>query len=59
MLHVSSSTVKRRIVQYGLESMTDYSDITDLQLDMITNQFIINHLCSGEKSFEGYLRQMG
>ena len=59
MLRVSSSTVKRRIVQYGLESMTDYSDITDLQLDMITNQFIINHPCSGEKSFEGYLRQMG
>ena len=43
MLRVFSSTVKRRIVQYGLESMTDYSDITDLQLDMITNQFIINH----------------
>ena len=59
MLRVSSSTVKRRIVQYGLESMTDYSDITDLQLDLIANQFIINHPCSGEKSFEGYLRQMG
>ena len=37
----------------------DYSVITDEQLDLIASQFVLNHPCCGEKSFEGYLRHMG
>lgn len=59
MLQVSTSTVKRRIVQYGLEEIADYSVITDEQLDLIASQFVLNHPCCGEKRFEGYLRHMG
>ena len=59
MLQVSTSTVKRRIVQYGLEEFANFTMITDAQLDGIASQFVINHPNSGAKSFEGYLRHMG
>ena len=59
MLQVSTSTVRRRIIQFGLEDEVNFSIVTDAQLDHIANQFSISHPNSGEKSFEGYLRHMG
>lgn len=59
MLQVSTSTVRRRIIEFGLEDEVNFSIVTDAQLDNIANQFSINHPNSGEKSFEGYLRHMG
>ena len=59
MFQVSRKTIRRRIVQYGLEENAAFSDVTDLQLDHITQQFVTNHPNSGEKSFDGYLRNMG
>ena len=59
MLQVSTKTIRRRIVQYGLEEDADFSGISDSQLDHITQQFVTNHPNCGERSFDGYLRQMG
>lgn len=59
MLQVSTSTVRRRIIEFGLEDEVNFSIVTDAQLDNIANQFSINYPNSGEKSFEGYLRHMG
>ena len=57
MLQVSTKII--RIVQYGLEEDADFSAISDSQLDHITQQFVTNHPNCGERSFDGYLRQMG
>ena len=59
MLQVSVSTVRRRILQYGLEQMTEYTDLTDNELDEITAEFVHNSPNGGQKSYEGYLRGMG
>ena len=56
MLQVSLSTVRRRILQYGLEQMTEYTDLTDNELDEITAEFVHNSPNGGQKSYEGYLR---
>ena len=54
MLQVSSET-------YGLEEAedADFGAVSDSQLDHITQQFVTNHPHCGERSFDGYLRQMG
>ena len=59
MLQVSTSTVRRQIIQFGLGDEVNFSIVTDAQLDHVANQFSISHPNSGEKSFEGYLRHMG
>lgn len=59
MLQVSVSTIRRRILQYGLEQMTEYADLTDNELDEITAEFVHNSPNGGQKSYEGYLRGMG
>ena len=49
------------IVQYGLDEDVDFSAVSDhdSQLDHITQQFVTNLPHCGERSFDGYLRQMG
>ena len=59
MLQVSTKAIRRRIVQYGLEEDADFSAVSDSQLDHITQQFVTNLPHCGERSFDGYLRQMG
>ena len=59
MMNVSARTVRRRILQYGLESYTEYSALTDSQLDEITSQFVHANPFSGRVSYQGFLRSTG
>ena len=59
MLQVSPTTIRRRICQYGIEEEAGFTEISDAQLNHIAHQFIIHHPNCGERSFHGYLRQMG
>ena len=40
MLKVSPKTIRRRIVQYGLEESASYSSISDTELHAITAEFV-------------------
>ena len=59
MVSVSARTVRRRVLQYGLESSTAYSTLTDSELDEITSQFVHNNPYSGRVSYQGFLRSAG
>ena len=59
MLHVSSRTIRRRVLQYGLEGFTAYSDLSDSELDEITAQFVHRNPYSGRVSYQGFLRSAG
>lgn len=59
MLKVSKSTVQRRVAQFGLEGMTQYSSLSDSELDVRTTQYVQEFPNGGQKSYEGYLRGFG
>ena len=59
LLNVSPRTVRRRIIQYGLEDEVSYSRMSDAMLDSITEQFVRDHPNSGETSLSGFLRSLG
>ena len=59
MLHVSPRTIRRRVLQYGLESTTMYSDMSDDQFDEITVQYVHTHPYCGRRSYQGFLRSAG
>ena len=56
MLMVSPRTVRRRVIQYGLENVATFSDISDSDLDKLTSDFHHDNPNSGLRSLEGYLR---
>ena len=58
MLNVSPRTIRRRVIQYGLEDDIN-SDMSDATLDALTQQFVHAHPNSGETSLSGYLRSLG
>ena len=55
----TTRTIRRRVVQYGLDEMTSYSDLADGALDEITRLFVRTHPNSGGRSLAGFLRGMG
>ena len=59
MLQCSAKTVSRRIVEFGLEEMRQYSTLSDSQLDEITAEFVHNNPNSGQISYDGFLRGRG
>ena len=59
MLQVSARTVRRRILQYGLEELMEYSSLPNADLDAITEQFVHHHPNGGRRAYEGYLRGRG
>ena len=59
MMNVSARTVRRQILQYNLESYTEYSALTDSQLDEITSQFVHANPFSGRVSYQEFLRSTG
>lgn len=59
LFNVSPRTIRRRIIEYGLDSEASYSDINDSELDLLTQQFVRIHPFSGQRSLEGYLRSLG
>ena len=58
MMQVSPRTI-RRIIQYGFETFTTYSDISDSGLDEITTNFVQSHPYSGKCSYQGFLCSAG
>ena len=59
MMNVSARTIRRRILQFGLEGSTAYSDLSDAQLDEITTQFGHTNPYSGRVSYQGFLHSVG
>ena len=59
ILMVSPRTIRRRIIQYGLEDAASYSDISDNDLDSISSNFVHHNPNSGLRSLEGLLRSQG
>ena len=55
MLRVSPRTVRRRIIQYGLENETTFTPVSDSQLDEISTEFV---RCFPD-SFQELLRSAG
>ena len=60
MLLVSRWTIRRRVVEYGIQEITRYSSITDEELDTIVQAFSEQHgslvVCS---IVNGHLRSLG
>ena len=59
MLQVSAKTVYRRISEYGLLEMHEYSTLDDTELDVLTEDFVHYHPNSGQISYDGFLRAKG
>ena len=56
---MSPRTIRRRIIQYGLEDAASHSSMPDTQLDEITRSFVYQHPHGGRRSYAGYLRSLG
>ena len=56
MVQCSAKTVRRRIVEFGLEEMRQYSTLSDSQLDEITAEFVHNYPNSGQISYDGFFK---
>ena len=59
MLQVSARTVRRRIVDYGLEEFTEYTNLPDAELDCLTTEFVHLYPNGGQRTYEGYLCAKG
>ena len=60
MLLVSRWTIRRRVVEYGLQDATGYSALSDERLDMYVKQFIGQHgTLVGCSMVHGFLKSLG
>ena len=60
MLLISRWTLRRRVLEYGLEEITGFSDISNEQLDYIVQQFMREHgTLVGYSLVSGHLRSIG
>ncbi len=59
VLHVSESTIKRRIIQFGFEDKLQRTEISESNLDIITADFVHHFPNGGQNSYDGYLRGKG
>ena len=60
MLLVSRWTLRRLVMEYGLQDVTGYSPLTDEQLDNIVTQFMLTHgNLVGYCLMSGHLRSLG
>ena len=60
MLLVSRWTIRRRVFEFGIESVTGYSDISDNELDILIQQFINEHgSLVGCSMLTGHLKSLG
>ena len=60
MLLVSRWTIRRRIIEYGIEEITGYSNVPDEELDAIVQQFSEQHgSLVGCSIISGHLRSLG
>ena len=51
----SPRTIRRRILEYGLENYVGFSDISDQSLDELVSQFVNSFPCAGQKTLASYL----
>ena len=59
MFGCSQKTIHRRIIEYGLTPSIEFSAITDRELDMLVENFVINFPTAGQKTLAGHLRTLG
>ena len=60
ILGVSRWTIYRRVQEYGLKSMTDFSLMSDGELDNIISEYMDQHgKITGQSYITGYLRSKG
>lgn len=59
MLGCSTRTVHRRIIQFGISSLTAYSTISDAELDELVEEFVASFPTAGQKSLAGHLLTLG
>ena len=60
MLLASRWTLRRRVVEFGLDHTTEFSKISNEQLDTIVTQFLTNHgNLVGYSIVSGHLRSLG
>lgn len=58
-LHVSESTVKRRMKVYGLSVSDTYSNVHDAELDQVVSDILVEFPNTGYRRMIGFLRQKG
>ena len=56
LLGVSPWTIRRRMIQFGLEDQVNFTNIEDTPLNAIVQQFVDTHPNSGQRSLIGFLR---
>ena len=59
MFLVSPKTISRRIREYNLEALCEYSYLSDDQLHTFAEDFVFHNPFSGQRTFEGHLRAKG
>ena len=51
----SPRTIRRRILEFGLDDFVRFSEISNQNLDDLVSQFVNAFLCAGQKSLAGYM----
>ena len=60
MLGISRWTISRRVRDYGLQDFTEFSKLSDNELDNIVEDFILQHgTTCGQVYIAGYIRSLG
>ena len=60
MLGVSRWTISRRVRDYGLQDFSEFSKLSDNELDKIVEDFILQHgMTCGQVYIAGYIRSLG
>lgn len=59
MLGCSTRTVHRRLVEFGLSRLTQYTTISDTELDVLVESFVSNFPTAGQKTLAGHLSTLG
>ena len=60
MLNISRFMINRRVADYGLQDLSKFSEITDADLDHLTEDYISRHgPTTGQSYLIGHLRSLG
>ena len=59
LLHVSLSTVRKRMAEFGLSVRNNYSDIPDDELDRLITTIHYHHPNCGYRLMQGHLATLG
>lgn len=59
LLGCSPRTIRRRILDYGLQYIQEFSQMSDADLDELVTTFVSNFPSAGQKTLAGYLLSQG